>query len=111
MQENWWKQVIHHNSQLNPFNLADDLIEPYRAMVDLVAHENMGLNLKLSKNERKNLAHVLHNTCIIDEKKVNILSAIELMVESLKRIILYESEEKLRLPIVMPTESLEGITE
>lgn len=30
---------IHHDNQLNAFNLADDLIEPYRAIVDLVAHE------------------------------------------------------------------------
>lgn len=29
---------IHHDSQLNAFNLADDLIEPYRPLVDLVAH-------------------------------------------------------------------------
>jgi len=26
---------IHHDSQLNAFNLADDLIEPYRPIVDL----------------------------------------------------------------------------
>ncbi len=38
---------LHHDSQLNAFNLADDLIEPYRAMVDLVAHDNIG---SLSQN-------------------------------------------------------------
>lgn len=37
---------IHHDSQLNAFNLADDLIEPYRAMVDLVAHDNAGSNIQ-----------------------------------------------------------------
>ena len=52
---------IHHDSQLNAFNLADDLIEPYRPMVDLVVHENIGSNLKLTKTERQNIAHVLHN--------------------------------------------------
>ena len=71
---------IHHDSQLNPFNLADDLIEPYRAMVDLVAHEN-------------------------------IMTAIDIMVESLKRIILDNSSEELKLPVVIPVESMEGITE
>ena len=44
---------IHHDSQLNAFNLADDLIEPYRAIVDVVAHENIGSNVQLSKSERK----------------------------------------------------------
>ena len=102
---------IHHDSQLNAFNLADDLIEPYRAMVDLVAHENIGSNLKLTKVERQNIAHVLHNACIVDEKKVNLLSAIDLTIESLKRILLKETDEELKLPRIIPIESMEGITE
>ena len=102
---------IHHNSQLNPFNLADDLIEPYRTMVDLVAHQNINSNVQLSSAERRALAQVLHNACIIDGTKVNVLSAIDIMVESLKRIILDGSDEKLKLPIVIPIEDLGGITE
>ena len=43
--------------------------------------------------------------------KVNVMSAIDMMVESLKRIILDDSDEKLILPIVLPIESMEGITE
>ncbi len=38
---------IHHDSQLNAFNLADDLIEPYRAIVDLAGYNNIGANVKL----------------------------------------------------------------
>lgn len=102
---------IHHDSQLNAFNLADDLIEPYRAIVDLVAHETIGSNLELTKAERRALAHVLHNACIICGTKVNIMTAIDLMVESLKRIILEGSEEEMLLPMILPVESLEGITE
>lgn len=49
---------IHHNNQLNSFNLADDLIEPYRPIVDLVAHENINSNVQLSKAERRELAQV-----------------------------------------------------
>ncbi len=78
---------IHHNNQLNAFNLADDLIEPYRAMVDQVAYYNLGPNEHLSKMERKELAGVLFNACMIEGKIINIISAIELMCESLKRII------------------------
>lgn len=87
------------------------MIEPYRAMVDLVAHENIGSNVQLSRQERKNLAHVLHNACIVDGTKVNIMSAIEIMAESLKRIILDNSNELLKLPIIIPIEEMEGITE
>ncbi len=102
---------IHHDSQLNAFNLADDLIEPYRTMVDIVAHDNIGSNIQLSKNERREIAHVLHNACMVDGVKVNVMSAIDMMVESLKRIILDNSSEKLILPTVLPVESMEGITE
>lgn len=102
---------IHYDSQLNAFNLADDLIEPYRAIVDIVSHENIGSNVQLSKNERKSIAHVIHNACIIDKAKINVMSAIDIMVESLKRIILDKSYEELKLPLVLPIESLEGITE
>lgn len=102
---------IHHDNQLNAFNLADDLIEPYRAIVDLVAHENIGSNVQLSKSERRELAHVLHNACIVDGIKVNVMSAIDIMVESLKRIILEDSDEHLKLPVIVPIEDMEGITE
>lgn len=102
---------IHHDSQLNAFNLADDLIEPYRPIVDLVAHENIGANIQLSKSERKEIAHVLHNACMVDGTKVNVLTAIDLMIESLKRIILDEADEKIKLPTIIPIESMEGITE
>ena len=36
---------------------------------------------------------------------------IDIMVESLKRIILDTSTEKLKLPMILPIESMEGITE
>ena len=39
------------------------------------------------------------------------MSAIDIMVESLKRIILEASKEKLKLPMILPIKSMEGITE
>lgn len=102
---------IHHNNQLNAFNLVDDLIEPFRALVDLVAHENTGTNEWLTKAERSSLAHVLHNACLVNGTKVSVLYAIELMSESYKRILMHESEEELVLPTVISIESMEGITE
>ena len=80
-------------------------------MVDLVAHENIGANVLLSKSERRAMAHVLHNACLMGGTKVNIMTAIDTMVESLKRIILEKPDEKLQLPVILPVESLEGITE
>ena len=102
---------IHHDSQLNAFNLVDDLIESYRAIVDLVVHNNINSNVQLNKAERKEIAHVLHNACMMDGIKINVLTSINVMCESLKRIILEESDEMLLLPTVLPLESMEGITE
>lgn len=42
---------IHHRSQLNAFNLADDLIEPFRAIVDLTAHQFIGPNVMLLQSD------------------------------------------------------------
>ena len=35
---------IHHHNDYNSFNLADDLIEPWRAMVDSLKNAIMGKN-------------------------------------------------------------------
>lgn len=57
------------------------------------------------------MARVLHNACIVDGAKINVMSAIDIIVESLKRIILDNSMERLRLPVIIPIENMEGITE
>ena len=61
--------------------------------------------------ERKELSHVLHNACIVAGVKMNVMSSIDIMVESLKRIILENSAERLQLPVIIPIESMEGIIE
>ena len=102
---------IHHDNQLNAFNLVDDFIEPFRPMVDLVAHKYIDSNEKLSKTERAALVSILHNSCLVNGSKVSVLYAIELMSESYKRIIMHESEEELILPTVIQFENIDGITE
>ena len=102
---------LYHNSQLNAFNLADDLIEPFRPMVDLTALAMSGSNQQLTKKERGQLALVLHQACLVDGVKVNMMTAIDLMTESLKRIMLENSAEKLKLPVLIPIEMMKGVTE
>ena len=102
---------IHHNNQLNAFNLADDLIEPYRPIVDLTALACIGTNVRLTKSERQKMAMVLHSACIVDGTKVSVMAAVDFMIDSFKRIILEKSTEKLRLPFIIPLETIEGVTE
>ena len=36
---------IHHDNYLNAFDLADDLIEPWRPMVDVIAMHDPGASI------------------------------------------------------------------
>lgn len=92
--------------------IRQSFIQNIRQNTSIIRHEvDIGFNIQLTKNERREIAHVLHNACMIDGIKINVMSAIDIMVESLKRIILGQSDEKLMLLRILPIESLEGITE
>lgn len=80
-------------------------------MIDLVAYENIGANVTLTKSERFELAHVLHNACMIGKKKLTILSAIEVMCESLKNCYLKNDTTLLELPTVIKIEKMGLINE
>ena len=70
---------------------------------------NKQIHIKLSEEDLERIRNVLHNACTVDGVKVNVMSAIDMMVESLKRIILDNRDEKLILPTVLPIESMEGV--
>ena len=88
---------LFHRNQFNAFNLADDLIEPFRPMVDMVALKNVGNDIVLSKQQRYNIACVVHNGCMINGKKVCMLTAIKMMIDSLKSVV-----EKRRKTLLLP---------
>ncbi|MCB1559656.1 MAG: type II CRISPR-associated endonuclease Cas1 [Xanthomonadales bacterium] len=77
---------LHHRSQLNAFNLADDLIEPLRPFVDAWVRGNV---LKdpgaLQKSDKAALVQLLYFDVQMKSGAMNILAAIEHMVESLGR--------------------------
>lgn len=102
---------IHHNNQLNSFNLADDFIEPWRAMVDLTVYNMEGTNIYLNKNERYELASILNHACIIKKQKMPIINAIDVMCDSLKRKYLDEDGTMLDLPEIIPIERLNMVNE
>lgn len=100
---------IHHSNQLNAFNLADDLIEPFRPMVDLAALSINEDNVVLSRETRRSLAGVLHSYCEINGKKEKIITAIDYVVERLRVCICTPStseslENEMCFPKVLPIE-------
>ncbi len=102
---------IHHDNRFNLFNLADDFIEPWRPMVDIIAMSDPGTSASLSKARRKTLAMVLHNVCLINGVKMSVLTGIEEMVCSIRNKIVYDDDTILKLPIVIPQETADPVVE
>lgn len=92
---------IHHTSSLNAFNLVDDLIEPFRPIIDLlVFEENLIGDLKPEIKSR--LASVFEILAEVDNKKVTVQYAIELELNTLKSAVVENDSSRLKLPSVIP---------
>jgi CRISPR-associated protein Cas1 len=97
-------QGIFHASEQNAFNLADDLIEPFRPLVDLqvfhmTRHIRMGKN-KLVPEDKASLVGLLNVDVGMESGRMSVLSSIEYTVESLCR--LFEAEKlALDLPLLL----------
>ncbi|GKS80589.1 CRISPR-associated endonuclease Cas1 [Ligilactobacillus pabuli] len=94
---------IHHNSTHNPFNLSDDLIEPFRPFIDMIVIEIMNeINVQTFNWEiKQKLFQVFFEKCIIDEKVYTVSDAIEVTVLSFINCIEQNSVSSLRLPSVI----------
>lgn len=92
---------LFHDSEQNAFNLADDLIEPFRPLVDLhVAKHPATTEGDLIPADKQALVALLNVDVAMPQGKMSVLSAIEYAVESLARV--YEDEAKeLDLPGVI----------
>ena len=51
---------IHHKSELNNYNLADDFIEPFRPIVDLWVKTNIKNETEFDKYVRAELVNILN---------------------------------------------------
>ena len=96
---------LHHRSQMNPFNLVDDAMEPFRPCVDLVAEGAVGRTARLSRKQRAALREVCLSPVLIDDQTVDVMVAARLVAESLRRAVALDSEVALTLPTVLPLTS------
>lgn len=92
---------INHHNEYNNFNLADDLIETWRAMVDQLAHGIIGVEFNLSMKQRRELTSILHRPCKIDGKIMKISTGIELMVDSFRNAVEQNQAELIKLPMLI----------
>lgn len=92
---------IHHASDLNPFNLVDDLIEPFRPMVDLVAL-GLGDIDGLDSRVKAAMACLFEYEVEIAGKCYTVQSAIEEELISLRDAVVRKDANLLRLPRTIP---------
>lgn len=94
---------IHHHSAENAFNLVDDLIEPFRAAVDLmVVKEN--ILAPLSRMNKETLTKVTSVLVLLDDKEMPVQTAIDVYCESLRRAIELKDSDQLLLPTLIGLE-------
>lgn len=94
---------IHHHSAENAFNLVDDLIEPFRAVVDLmVVKEN--ILAPLSRTNKETLTKVTSVIVLLDDKEMPVQTAIDFYCESLRRAIELKDSDQLLLPTLIGLE-------
>jgi CRISPR-associated protein Cas1 len=93
---------VHHNNQLNAFNLVDDFIEPFRTFVDFSAYKMLQVDLvenyELSKEQRIELLEILQQTVLVDNEKSILLGSSELVINSFIRAIKNNNPQELVLP-------------
>lgn len=92
---------IFHNNELNAFNLADDLIEPFRPVIDLWVVNHIIEQQQLTTLDKAALVRLLHTDIKMPTGTMSVLSAIEQCVESLVRYLETSGEQDLALPILL----------
>lgn len=84
---------IHHKSEYNRFNLVDDLMEPLRPLVDIVAFEMMKEDLYFTAEHRRKLVNILNMKIRYRDKKMFVCNMIENYVEQYASLIMGRCEK------------------
>lgn len=78
---------LHHKSELNNFNLADDFIEPFRPLVDIFVFKELKSDSELKSSDKARLLTLLSYNLKVEEKSQESDYAIQLLIESYLRCL------------------------
>ena len=90
---------IHHIGRSNPFNLADDLMEPLRPLVDLwvdINHDD--LIDTLTRDNRKKLVNLINEVMEFDKKNMKVRNAIDKYISNFTGCVHSNSTGKFEIP-------------
>lgn len=94
---------IFHRNELNAFNLADDLIEPYRPYVDLWVSKNISEDERyLLPSHKRQLVSLLFTEVTIDNEIHSLINAVKKTVSSFSSCCRSDSVKFLKLPQIIP---------
>ena len=99
---------IFHHSELNQFNLADDLMEPYRPIVDLFVATQVNGAFDLTPHIKQQLFNLTNYVISQDEKTFKVISAIGRTADSFARVLRKEATA-LSLPELLPLQEYEYV--
>jgi CRISPR-associated protein Cas1 len=79
---------LHHHNNLNAFCLVDDLMEPYRPLVDRVVYSNLDLFdcHSLGRDEKILLSNIINWPLLLNGEQVSIQSSMQTTALSLVRV-------------------------
>lgn len=90
---------VHHCNELNPFNLVEDLIEPFRPFVDLLVSNIKTLEeQELTKEDKGYLLNILNMQCRYKDGQITIQNACEKVCQSFAKCIEQNDSSTLILP-------------
>ncbi len=84
---------IHHRNEYNRFNLVDDLMEPFRPMVDIYAYEILEGEEYFKIGHRRELVNVLNHTIRYMGKEMYLCNAMEEYVQQYASVIMGRSSD------------------
>ena len=99
---------LHHANDTNGFNLADDLIEPFRPFVDAEVFQAIGAKRPIESDltiaDRRTMAGILLREARFDGEVMTLLSATERVAASLVRALEGNDPKVLALPrLIVPS--------
>ncbi|MGY3777712.1 type II CRISPR-associated endonuclease Cas1 [Isobaculum melis] len=99
---------VFHRNELNPFNLADDLIEPFRPYIDLWVAKNVyEEDLMLTSKMKRELFSLLFTKVPIDEGHHSLANALKKMTSSFTACCRNNSAALLKVPELMKLQAHE----
>jgi CRISP-associated protein Cas1 len=97
---------LHHASQTNAYNLADDMIEPFRPLVDALVFERCATRTptdEMNVDDRRALAGLPLQSVQMGKSLLGVMAATESCIASLVQAMEMESAALLTLPILKPS--------